>query len=421
MPYITVVLGAQWGDEGKGKLVDILSDTHSVIVRSGGGANAGHTIVRDGEKYVFHLLPSGMINENNIGVIGNGCVVNLPSLQQEIIDLESKGVDLKGRVFISSESHLLFDFHCQIDALQEEEKGDNLIGTTKRGIGPCYADKVSRVGIRAGDFKAGLDFFNKKLDAAAKRIHNRFGIDIDVKTEKSQYAKLYETLSPYIVDTSLLLEDFQADGRKILIEGAQAFMLDIDHGTYPFVTSSSINTGGLGAGCGISPREFSEVIGVTKAYCTRVGSGPFPSECEGEMEEKLRSEGHEFGATTGRPRRCGWIDLVALRKFARVNGPDNWNITKLDVLSSFETIGAVVGYILDGEEIYSLPSRSEDQERIIPIIEEFEGWQTDISEVREYDQLPEKARSFLNFIEDETGVPVRYIGVGEGNDALVIK
>ena len=218
-----------------------------------------------------------------------------------------------------------------------------------------------------------------------------------------------------------MLENFQKEGRKILIEGAQAFMLDIDHGTYPFVTSSSINTGGLGAGCGISPRKFSEIIGVTKAYCTRVGSGPFPSESSGEEEEKLRAEGHEFGATTGRPRRCGWIDLVALRKFVRVNAPDNWNITKLDVLSAFDKVGAVVGYTLDGEEIFSLPSRSEDVERIIPIVEEFEGWQEDISEVRDYANLPEKARNFLDFIENETGVPVKYIGVGAGNDALVIK
>ncbi len=421
MSDISVVLGAQWGDEGKGKLVDILSDTHHVIVRSGGGANAGHTIVRDGKKYVFHLLPSGMINEKNIGVVGNGCVVNLPSLKKEISDLEAKGVNLDGRIFVSSEAHLLFDFHCQIDAFQEAAKGDKLIGTTKRGIGPCYADKASRVGIRAGDFAAGLNFFNAKLDEAAKRIQSLYDIEIDIEAEKKAYAKLYDALAPYIVDTSLLLEELEADGQKILIEGAQAFMLDIDHGTYPFVTSSSINTGGLGAGCGISPRRFNEVIGVTKAYCTRVGSGPFPSECSGEIEEKLRKEGHEFGATTGRSRRCGWIDLVALRKFARVNGPDNWNITKLDVLSAFETIGAVVGYTLDGEEILSLPSRSEDQERIVPIIEEFEGWQEDIADVRDYDDLPEKARAFLNFIEDETGVPVKYIGVGAGNDALVIK
>ncbi len=421
MSDIAVVLGAQWGDEGKGKLVDILSDEYHVIVRSGGGANAGHTIVRDGKKYVFHLLPSGMINEKNIGVIGNGCVVNLPSLKSEIENLEKTGIDLKGRIFISSEAHLLFDYHQKIDAFQEESKGDNLIGTTKRGIGPCYADKASRIGIRAGDFSAGLDIFNEKLDASAQRIKKFYNIEIDIDAEKQAYADLYEELSPYIVDTSLLLESYQEEGRKILIEGAQAFMLDIDHGTYPFVTSSSINTGGLGAGCGISPRKFTEVIGVTKAYCTRVGSGPFPSESFDDEAEKLRAEGHEFGATTGRPRRCGWIDIVALKKFVRVNSPDNWNITKLDVLSAFEKVGAIVGYTLNGKEIFSLPSRSEDIEKIIPIVEEFDGWQEDISEVRNYANLPEKARDFLNFIEDETEVPVKYIGVGAGNDALVIK
>lgn len=421
MSNIAVVLGAQWGDEGKGKLVDVLSDEYRVIVRSGGGANAGHTIVRDGKKYVFHLLPSGMINPKNIGVVGNGCVVSLPSLVQEITNLEEKGIDLKGRIFVSNEAHLLFDFHCQIDAFQEDAKGDKLIGTTKRGIGPCYADKVSRVGIRAGDFKDGLDSFNEKLEAAAKRIKSLYDIEIDIEAEKKSYADLYDSIAPYIVDTSLLLENFQKEGKKILIEGAQAFMLDIDHGTYPFVTSSSINTGGLGAGCGISPRKFTEVIGVTKAYCTRVGSGPFPSECSGELEEKMRQEGHEFGATTGRPRRCGWIDIVALKKFVRVNAPDNWNITKLDVLSAFSEVGAVVGYTLNGEEIPSLPSRSEDLEKIVPIIETFPGWQTDISGVRNYDDLPENAKKFLRFIEEETGVPVKYIGVGAGNDALLVR
>ncbi len=421
MSKITVVLGAQWGDEGKGKLVDILGGTHSVVVRSGGGSNAGHTIVRDGKKYIFSLLPSALIDEKNIGVVGNGCVVHLPSLQKEMRNLEKTGVDLTGRVLISSEAHLLFDFHKSIDEFQENAKGADLIGTTKRGIGPCYSDKVSRVGIRAGDFKAGLDVFNKKFDAACDRIQTMYGIEIDRELEKKIYADLYEEIAPNIIDASLYLEKAELENKNILLEGAQAFMLDIDHGTYPFVTSSSINTGGMGAGCGMSPRKFTEVIGVTKAYCTRVGSGPFPSELFGEDGDFLRKEGGEFGAVTGRPRRCGWIDLVALKKFVRVNGPDNWNITKLDVLSSFDKIGVVVGYKLNGEVVEAFPSRSDDLAKIEPIIEYKEGWKTDISSVRIYKDLPENAKKILDFIAEQTNVPVKYIGVGAGSDALIIR
>jgi len=421
MSKVTVVLGAQWGDEGKGKLVDILGDTHNVVVRSGGGANAGHTIVRNGKKYIFSLLPSAMIDEKNIGIIGNGCVVHLPSLKTEIVNLEKTGVDLTNRVFISSEAHLLFDFHKAVDEAQEKAKGVNLIGTTKRGIGPCYSDKMLRIGIRAGDFKAGLDIFNEKFDAACDRVEATYSITIDRVSEKKIYADLYEELSSCIIDASLYLEKMQHEKKNILLEGAQAFMLDIDHGTYPFVTSSSINTGGMGAGCGMSPRKFTEVIGVTKAYCTRVGSGPFPSELLGEEGEFLRKEGGEFGAVTGRPRRCGWIDIVALKKFVRVNGPDNWNITKLDVLSSFDKIGVVVGYKLNGEVIETSPSRSEEIEKIEPIIEYKEGWKSDISGIRTYEALPENAKKLLEFIEQKTTVPVKYIGVGAGSDALIIR
>ncbi len=421
MSKITVVLGAQWGDEGKGKLVDILGETHSIIVRSGGGANAGHTIVRNGKKYIFSLLPSAMIDEKNIGVIGNGCVVHLPSLKNEIINLEKTGVDLKGRILISSEAHLLFDFHKDIDEFQENAKGSNLIGTTKRGIGPCYSDKVSRIGIRAGDFKAGLDIFNKKLEEAAQRIKSMYNIDLDLDSEKKIYADLHSELSEYILDTSLYLEKAEAENKNLLLEGAQAFMLDIDHGTYPFVTSSSINTGGMGAGCGISPRKFTEVIGVTKAYCTRVGSGPFPSELLGEEGDFLRKEGGEFGAVTGRPRRCGWIDTVALRKFVRVNSPDNWNITKLDVLSAFDKIGVVTGYTLNEKNIETYPSRADEIAKLKPIIEYKDGWKTDISNIRKYENLPENAKALLYFIEKETNIPVKYIGVGAGSDALIIR
>lgn len=420
MSKISVVLGSQWGDEGKGKLVDILGAEHQIIVRSGGGSNAGHTIVRDGKKYVFHLLPSGLLTAGNIGVIGNGCVVHLPSLVEEITELESQGLDLTGKIFISDRAHLLFDYHKEIDGVQEERKGGKRIGTTKQGIGPCYADKISRCGIRAVDI-LDEENFTEKFSTAANRVQKEFGISLNIPAELAKYSQAAEKLKPYIVDVSVLLENFEKEGKNILIEGAQAFMLDIDFGTYPFVTSSSINVGGMGAGCGISPRKFSEVIGVVKAYCTRVGSGPFPSELEDQTGEKLRKLGGEFGATTGRPRRCGWIDLVALKNFVRVNHPDNWNITKLDILSEFDQIGVVTGYTIDREKFSEYPTRSSDVEKVIPIIEYRDGWNSDISQIRSYANLPKNAQKYIEYLEEQTGVFVKYIGVGVENDALIVR
>ena len=417
---VSVVLGAQWGDEGKGKLIDILGEKFPIIVRGGGGANAGHTIVRDGKKYVFHLLPSGLLTEGNIGIVGNGCVVHLPSLAEEIKKLEDQGLDLEGRVFVSDRAHLLFDFHREIDGIQEERKGKDCIGTTKRGIGPCYSDKISRAGVRAIDFVKGTEYFTAKIENALKKAKDEYGLEVDVQTELDQYVAL-EWMKEYIVDTAVLLEKFQKDNKNILVEGAQAFMLDIDYGTYPFVTSSSINTGGIATGCGLSPRTFTEIIGVLKAYCTRVGAGPFPAELSGEVEEFLRKEGGEYGATTGRPRRCGWLDLVMLKNFIRLNTPDCWNITKLDVLDSFEEIGIVTGYTLHGEEIDEFPATSEDTEALVPIVEYLPGWKADISGVRKYEDLPENAKKYIKYIEEQTGVPAKYIGVGAGNEALIIQ
>lgn len=420
MSQITVVIGAQWGDEGKGKLVDILGETHSVIVRSGGGANAGHTIVRDGKKYVFHLLPSGLLSEKNIGIIGNGCVVHFPSLLNEIEKIESQGLSVRNRIFISDRAHLLFDFHRDIDALQEERKAKNNIGTTKRGIGPCYADKISRNGIRAVDAKK-INQLKHKLELAKTRVQEEWGISINIDAEIEKYISASDFLQTAIIDTTSFLQKKQDLGENILLEGAQAFMLDIDFGTYPFVTSSSINVGGMSAGCGIPARKITNVIGVLKAYCTRVGSGPFPSELLDETGETLRTLGHEFGATTGRPRRCGWVDMVALQEFVQVNAPDGWNVTKLDVLDTFEKIGMVTAYEWQGEKIETFPADSDMLSEVTPIVEYFEGWKESISDCKTYEELPQNAKIFLEAIEKYSKTPIKYIGVGAGNEQNIIK
>lgn len=418
---ITVVLGAQWGDEGKGKLVDALSQDHSVIVRTGGGANAGHTIYRDGKKYVFHLLPSGLIEPENIGIIGNGCVVHLPSLLDEMHDLAEKGVVVHNRIFLSSRAHILFDFHQAIDGLQEEKKGKECVGTTRRGIGPAYTDKVSRMGIRAGELVADFSLFAHRLREHAESLNAQYGLGIDIEALLVEYQDLAEEFSEIIVDTEDLLEKYQAEGRNILVEGAQGFMLDIDHGTYPFVTSSNTTVSGAAHGSGIAPNKFTEIIGVAKAYVTRVGSGPLVSELLNDNGEKLREIGHEYGATTGRPRRCGWVDLVALKRFVRVNGATAWNITKLDVLADFETIGVVVAYELDGEKTQAIPADIGTLLRVKPVVQEFKGWKSDLSDIRKFEDLPEEAQNLLTFLEVETGVKIKYIGVGMESDALIIR
>lgn len=420
--HTTLVIGAQWGDEGKGKLVDILGESHSIIVRSGGGANAGHTIIRDGKKYIFHLLPSGLLTKGNIGVIGNGCVVDPFQLCTEIETLESQGLSLENRIRISDRAHILFDFHKEIDALQEEWRGKsgNGIGTTKRGIGPCYADKITRQGIRMNALY-NEEELRTQLHALQEIIHKSYGITIDPKKIYNTLLPVREKLLPTICDTSEFLETAQKSGKNILIEGAQAFALDIDFGTYPFVTSSSITLGGMASGCGISPRKIDSVIGVLKAYCTRVGEGPFPSELLDSNGEFLRAQGGEFGATTGRPRRCGWLDLALLHSFIRINDPDCWNLTKLDVLDSMESIGVITGYKQNGSVISSLPASAKDISEITPEITYLPGWKQDISHIREYDRLPENAKKYISFIEEHTGVRVRYIGVGAGNEALLEK
>ncbi|KAF7804097.1 adenylosuccinate synthetase 2, chloroplastic [Senna tora] len=426
LSQVSGVLGCQWGDEGKGKLVDILAHHFDIVARCQGGANAGHTIYNaEGKKFALHLVPSGILNEDTLCVIGNGVVVHLPGLFKEIDGLESNGVSCKGRILISDRAHLLFDFHQQVDGLREAELAKSFIGTTKRGIGPCYSSKVIRNGIRVSDLRH-MDIFPQKLDVLLSDAASRFkdfnyGPDM-LREEVERYKRYAERLEPFVVDTVHFMNEAIADKKKILVEGGQATMLDIDFGTYPFVTSSSPSAGGICTGLGIAPRVVGDLIGVVKAYTTRVGSGPFPTEILGERGDLLRHAGQEFGTTTGRPRRCGWLDIVALRYCCQINGFSSLNLTKLDVLSDLAEIQLGVSYKhADGTPLKSFPSDLNVLEQVQVEYEVLPGWKCDISSIRKYSDLPKAAREYVERIEDLVGVPIHYFGVGPGRDALIFK
>ncbi|KAM1734550.1 hypothetical protein ACFX11_020008 [Malus domestica] len=441
LTQVSGVLGCQWGDEGKGKLVDILAQHFDIVARCQGGANAGHTIYNaEGKKFALHLVPSGILNEETLCVIGNGVVVHLPGLFKEIDGLESNGVSCKGRILVSDRAHLLFDFHQIVDGLRESELSESFIGTTKRGIGPCYSNKVIRNGIRVSDLRH-MDTFPQKLDDLLSDAASRFqGFDYGphvLKEEVEKYKRFAERLEPFIADTVHVVNEAISEKKKILVEGGQATMLDIDFGTYPFVTSSSPSAGGICTGLGIAPRVLGDLVGVVKAYTTRVGSGPFPTEILGQGGDLLRSAGQEFGTTTGRPRRCGWLDMAALKYCCQINGFSSLNLTKLDVLSDLPKIQLGVAYKQkDGTPIKSFPSDLRDLEQLeaCPCLsllfgydmmfvdyEELPGWESDISSVRNYSDLPQAARQYVETIEELLGVPVHYIGVGPGRDALIYK
>lgn len=424
--HVSGVLGCQWGDEGKGKLVDILAQHFDIVARCQGGANAGHTIYdAEGKKFALHLVPSGILNEGTICVIGNGVVVHLPGLFNEIDGLEANGVSCKGRILVSDRAHLLFDFHQEIDGLREVELAKSFIGTTKRGIGPAYSSKVIRNGIRVTDLRH-MDTFPQKLDvllsdAAARFPDFKYTPEM-LKQEVERYKRFAERLEPYITDTVDFVNQSIEQKRKILVEGGQATMLDVDFGTYPFVTSSSPSAGGICTGLGIGPRVVGDLIGVVKAYTTRVGSGPFPTEILGQGGDRLRLAGQEFGTTTGRPRRCGWLDLVALKYSCQINSFSSLNLTKLDVLSELPEIQLGVKYKkIDGTPIKSFPSDLHTLEQLKVDYEVLPGWQSDISSIRNYSDLPKAARQYVERVEELVGVPIHYIGVGPGRDALIVK
>ncbi|KAL6532905.1 hypothetical protein OROGR_013865 [Orobanche gracilis] len=400
LSQVSGVLGGQWEDEGKGKLVDILAKHFDIVARCQGGANAGHTIYNsEGEKFALHLVPSGILNDDTVCVIGNGVVVHLPEFFKEVDDLESNGISCKGRILVSDRAQLLFDFHQDVDGLRESELAKSLIGTTGRGIGPSYSSKVIRNGIRVSDLRH-MDTFRQKLDLllsdAALRFRGfNYGPDM-LREEVERYKRFAERLEPFITDTVHFMNDAISQKQKILVEGSQATMLDIDFGTYPFVTSSSPSAGGICTGLGIAPRVVGDLIGVVKAYTTRVGSGSFPTENLGKGGDLLRSAGQEFGATTGRPRRCGWLDLVALKYCCQINGFSSLNLTKLDVLSDLEEIQLGVTYKnVDGTPVQSFPTDIRLLEDVKVDYEVMPGWQSNISSVREYSELPKAARNYV--------------------------
>ncbi len=411
-----VVVGAQWGDEGKAKVIDYLTERADIIARFQGGANAGHTVVVEGRKFVFHLVPSGVLYPDKVCVIGNGVVVDPLALLDEIDQIRERGIETEGRVFLSSKAHLILPIHKALDRAMERSKGERSIGTTGRGIGPAYSDKALRGGIQAAElldvdrlrerFSAVLERGNRLLE----KVFDEDPVESDEVLER--YVEAAGRLGPSIRDISRLLDESMRAGRRVLLEGAQGTMLDIDHGTYPFVTSSNPTAGGACLGTGIGPSRIGRVVGIAKAYATRVGHGPFPTELEGEMGERLRDWGGEYGATTGRPRRCGWFDAVALRYAARVNGLDELAVTKLDVLDQVDEIGVCTGYRIDGRELDDVPLRSEEWERIEPIYEWLPGWKSETSGLRELGELPERARAYLERIGVLTGVPVGLVSVG---------
>lgn len=414
------IIGTQWGDEGKGKLVDAVSNEFDIICRSTGGANAGHTIVVDGKKYVFHLLPSCLLHPKTVGVIGNGTVVHPESLIKEIENLENVGLDLTGRVKISLRAHLLFDYHKQIDQELEARKGKNKIGTTGRGIGPAYTDKTRRIGIRCEDL-LDVELLEEKIRRNCKFHEDTLGIKTDPEQELKQILVVREKLKPLLTDTRKYLYDSEKNGKKILFEGAQAHHLDIDHGTYPFVTSSSISAGGISTGLGVAPKEINNIVGIAKAYTTRVGAGPFPTELENDLGEEIRQKGHEFGATTGRPRRCGWFDAVVVRESVETNGIDHINLTKLDVLSGLKEIKVATSYHLGETELFTVPTTPKALGKLEISYETFDGWDEDISGCKTFEDLPENAQKYVLALEDMCGAKISSIGIGADRNDLIFR
>lgn len=407
---VIFVVGTQWGDEGKGKLVDILSSEYDIVARCAGGSNAGHTIVKNGRKFAFHLVPSGVLHKKTLCVLGNGVVIHLPTLLEEFKNLDKAKIAYKKRFFISDRAHLVFDYHFQLDEARELALGNNKIGTTKKGIGPAYEMKIGRSGIRAGEL---LDFesFSTHFRQNAK-LMEKSGIRVDVEKELSRYKKFAGIFGPMITDVFALIHSSLEHGKQVLIEGANGTHLDIDFGTYPFVTSSNTTVGGACTGLGVPYNKIQSVIGITKAYTTRVGSGPFPTELTNKLGNTIRNRGHEFGTTTGRPRRCGWFDTMVVKFSVQLNGITAINLTKLDVLSGLDSIKIATGYMHKGKRIPSFPSDLKVLENLKVQYEEMPGWKEDISKAKRFSDLPKNARNYVKRIEKLIGCPIRFIGVG---------
>lgn len=423
MPAV-VLIGAQWGDEGKGKATDVLGSRVDYIVKFNGGNNAGHTVVIDGETYALHLLPSGILTPGCTPIIANGVVIDLGVLFEEIDALKARGVDTSA-LLVSSAAHVIAPYHRTIDKVSERFLGKRKIGTTGRGIGPTYADKISRVGIRVGDlFDEPL--LRQKIEGAIEqknhllvKVYNRRAVNVDEVVE--ELLGYIERLEPMVTDTAYVLNKALDRGETVVFEGGQATMLDIDHGTYPFVTSSSATAGGACTGSGVGPTRIDRVVGVAKAYITRVGEGPMPTELLDGEGERLRTIGGEFGTTTGRPRRCGWYDAVVSRYASRVNGLTDLVLTKLDVLTGLKTIPVCVAYDIEGVRYQDLPVDQQAFGVAVPVYEEYEGWDQDISGAREFDDLPKPARRYVEKLEEVSGCRISAIGVGPGREAIIVR
>lgn len=418
-----VIVGMQWGDEGKGKVVDFLTRGADMVVRHQGGNNAGHTVVVNGKQTVLHLIPSGILHQDTTCIIGNGTVLDPGVLIKELDNLIAAGCHYEGRLFLSDSAHVIMPYHKLLDKAQEQFRGKNKIGTTGRGIGPCYADKADRFGIRLGDL-VNTELFRRKLEVT---IPYKNAILTQAFSEQSlsleevfaEYSRYADRLRPLVADGVAMVHDALAAKKKIVFEGAQGTMLDLDHGTFPYVTSSTTIAGGVCAGAGVGPGTVNAVIGIVKAYSTRVGEGPFPTELLDETGELLRKTGNEFGATTGRPRRCGWLDCVQLRRAAALNGTTAIALTKPDVLGVVDTIKICTAYRIDGKLTTEFPSQISVLERVEPVYEEWPGWKTDISKCTGWSELPEAARTYFNRIEELLEIPVPLVSVGPGREQTI--
>jgi adenylosuccinate synthase len=420
--HCTVVVGAQWGDEGKGKIVDVLAADADIVARYQGGANAGHTVDVAGDEFVLHQIPSGILHADKRCLLGNGVVLDLEQFFEELDQLEARGIDAEPRVGISARAHLLLEYHKRLDQASETKRGEDKIGTTGKGIGPAYEDKVARRGIRVGDLRdleraesmvrEGARRSNEKLSAAGAELVDEEAVVAAIRSARDR-------LIPLITDTGREIDTALRQGKRVLLEGAQGALLDIDHGTFPFVTSSNTTAAGAATGTGIGPTAIQEVLGVVKAYTTRVGSGPLPTELDTDIGERLREIGGEYGATTGRPRRCGWFDAVVVRYAARVNSLTGLALTKIDVLDTFDEVRICTGYTIDDELHEEFPDDLARLERAQPVFESLPGWNTDTSGARSLDDLPAEARAFMDRLEELTGVPIQFVSVGTKREQII--
>jgi adenylosuccinate synthase len=419
----TVVIGSQWGDEGKAKVIDVLAEDADVVIRFQGGANAGHTVVVGDQEFVFHLIPSAIMRPGKVCIIGNGVVLDPVQLLKEIEEVEGRGFTVRGRLWIAENTQIVMPWHVVLDKAKEAKAGSQAIGTTGRGIGPAYIDKVARSGIRACDLldeaslRASVDRILQEKNLILEKI---YGIEpLDGAKIAAEYFALGKRLREFLTNVPLMLEKAGAAGKTLLFEGAQGTILDVDHGTYPYVTSSNTVAGSACCGAGVGPTVIKDVVGVVKAYTTRVGNGPFPTELNDEMGEKIRQVGGEFGATTGRARRCGWFDAMVVRKAVRVNGITGLAITKMDVLDDLEELKVCIGYKLDGVEIEDLPTQIVDLERVEPIFETLPGWKTSTKNARSWEEIAPPARSYLERLSELVGVPITLVSVGPRRDQSI--